>query len=315
MNKYDYFYDESDLGNYPPKPEVQNAPKGLVNISLNFVFYILIYLFLFQGDLKLLSAVLMVMFVHEFGHFFWMRKFNYKESRLFFIPFMNLFISSTSNEQITLKEKLFLLFSGPIPGIFFGIIMLYFGNKNSHESLIQLGWIFLVWNLINLIPLDTLDGGALAECLSNVNDYTIKLITTIVTTCLVVVYALLSKSFLTLIIPVFLLMRLRSLKHLHEIRYKLDNKGINWRTSFLLLNNKQYWMLRKEMSDEIEPNIFANSDSSITKEILNTFVNRQIKSVLLNGPYIDISKRGITLTIVFWLLAFIGPLFFIFLLI
>jgi Zn-dependent protease len=312
MNKYDNFYDESDIANYPPKPIAQEAPKGLISISLNFIFYLLIYLFLFQGDLRFLAAILMVMFIHEFGHFAWMRKLGYSERRLFFIPFMNFFLPQESEGQITLKEKLFLLFSGPIPGIVIGVIFLLYGNKIGNQEFIQLGWIFLVWNLLNLLPLDTLDGGIIAESLTNGNEYTIKLIATIITSCVIVIYSLASQSYLSLIIPVFLLLRIRSLKQMNELRWKLENKGIDWRINFIQLNNKQYWLIRKELSNNSENANISDSLPEMAGEIMNSLIHRQINSILLNGPYVDLSKKGIILAICFWLFAFIAPILLLF---
>ena len=313
MEQYKEFYDEGDLSSYPPKPKFEQSPKGMVSISLNFIFYILIYLFLFQGDLKLLAAILMVMFVHEFGHFVWMKKYNYVERNLFFIPFMNYFLPDSEGNQISLREKLILVFFGPFPGLLLGFTAIWLGDYKGNSDLSNLGWIFMVWNLMNLLPLDSLDGGVLSSVLFKSNEYLVKLITSIVITVFLLGYIWLSQSFITILIPVFLFLRLNALKKLYRLRYELESKGIDWQIHYDELNNKQYWMIRKEMGGAESQHQNMEMLNEISGNFMERMMSQQIKSVLQNPPYDDLSKRGKFLAISLWILLFAIPLTFLFL--
>src|SRR4051812_19503804 len=142
----EYFYDNSDAQMFPPKPKQAAKPRGMMTISLNFIFYLLIYFFIFNGDIKFLAALMLVMFIHEFGHFVLMKRYGYSDRRLFFIPFMNMFLNQEEENPVTLKQKLFILFLGPVPGIIMGFAALYFGTRNENQNLVVLAWIFLTWN-------------------------------------------------------------------------------------------------------------------------------------------------------------------------
>ena len=47
--------------------------------------------------MKFLVAVMLVMFIHEFGHFVLMKRYGYNDKRMFFIPFMNMFLGDANN--------------------------------------------------------------------------------------------------------------------------------------------------------------------------------------------------------------------------
>ncbi len=304
----EYFYDESDVSMFPPKPKPLEKPKGMITISLNFVFYILLFFLVFNGNIKLLAAVLMVIFIHEFGHFVMMKKYGYSDKKMFFIPFLNLFFTEEDSSQVTIREKLFILFAGPLPGIIIGFAALIYGSKVANEQLVGLAWIFLVWNLINLVPLDMLDGGVISETLYSRKNYFIQLVTTIVVIAVILLFVVLSKSYFTLIIPMFLILKMNGMKKLNEMRNKLEEKGLDLTLNFESLNNKQYWLIRKELLTINKLPGKTDIDDDYSESIYEGLIMQNMRAVLLNVPYNDVGSRGKLLFTFFWIILFVVPL-------
>lgn len=303
----DYFYDESDKLMFPAKPKVSGKPRGMMTISLNFVFYLLIYFFVFNGDLKFLAALLMVMFIHEFGHFVMMKRYGYSDKSLFFIPFMNLFFSENDENQITLKQKLFIIFLGPVPGIVMGLIALYFGERQRNEQMELLAWIFLIWNLINLFPIDSLDGGRVSENLFHRHNFIIQSIASIFVSLVIVFFVLASHQFILLVMPVFLGFRLHSMLKMKTLRKKLEEKGIDCALNYDELNNKQYWLLRKELLLITSKSGFNEATDEFVESVYEGLIMKNIKSVLLDCPYDDLGVKGKLIFSIVWAMLFFVP--------
>ncbi|MBC7865226.1 MAG: hypothetical protein IAF38_19785, partial [Bacteroidia bacterium] len=301
-----YFNDSSDAQMFPPKPKPEGRKGGMISISLNFIFYMLIYFFFFKSNVKFLVAILLVMFIHEFGHFVVMKRYGYSDKRLFFIPFMNMFLGQ-DDYQITLKQKLLILFFGPVPGIIMGMAALYFGHTKENSELVVLGCVFLSWNLINLFPLDSLDGGQLSESLFSKQNFMIQFVSTIVICVIITAFVVISRQVIFMIIPVFLGMRMQSLNKMRGLRKKLEAKGIDWKLNYQEMNNKQYWLMRKELLSMSSLPAPVDSGNEFTESIYESMIMQNIKSVLLNPPYNDLGKNGRIGILILWATLFIAP--------
>jgi stage IV sporulation protein FB len=302
------FYDSSDLQMFPPKPKPFAKPKGMVSISLNFIFYLLIYFFIFNGDIKFLAAVLLVMFIHEFGHFVLMKKYGHNDRKMFFIPFMGMFLGQ-EERQVTLRQKMLILFFGPLPGIIVGIAALIFGKQQANEQLSTLAWVFLTWNLINLIPLDAMDGGQISEYLFPAQNFIIQLVTSVLIALAVIVYVILTHQVIALVFPVFLALKLQAMYKMGGLRRKLEEKGIDWRLNYEELNNKQYWLVRKELLTLSPIPTLGEMANEFTESVYEGMIMQNIKFVLLNPPYDDLGKNGRVGFAVLWAALFFIPLF------
>jgi stage IV sporulation protein FB len=312
MNK-EYFYDESDKTMFPPKPKPMERQKGMITISLNFVFYILIFFLVFNGNVQLLAAVMMVMFIHEFGHFSVMKKYGYVDKRMFFIPLFNIFFRNDDESvQVSSKEKLLILFAGPVPGILIGFAALFYGDKVQNEQMVGLAWIFLVWNLINLIPLDMLDGGMISETLYPKKNFTIQLLATVLISAGILFYVFVSRNYFSMIIPLFLVFKLNGMKKLNELRNKLEQKGLDLHLNFDTLNNKQYWLIRKEL---LHINRLPGKevlDDDYSESVYEGLIMQNIKAVLLNPAEGMLSQSGRIIVTILWFLLLAIPMVLIF---
>ena len=113
-----------------------------------------------------LLAVLVILFVHELGHFAMMKIFGYRGLTIFFIPFFG--AAATGRKHLaSAREEFWVLMMGPLPGFVAGLAIL--GAGYFHEAIP--GWLLnaallsVIINGFNLLPLTFLDGGRIADLL------------------------------------------------------------------------------------------------------------------------------------------------------
>ena len=152
--------EEFDL--YPPKPVIEKV-KVESNWGLTFfsmVLFVGTFLFIFKDQLRFVLFLILVLFIHEMGHFLLMKWYKYDNVRMLFIPLMGAFVQG-NKEKYSQKESFFVISAGPFPGIWMGSILLILAAIYKEEWMLELSFLFLFLNVINLIPIDPLDGGQL----------------------------------------------------------------------------------------------------------------------------------------------------------
>jgi Zn-dependent protease len=138
---------------------------------LLFSLFVFFRLGLFKSTATDLLVIIIVLLLHELGHFVGMRLFGYKNVQMFFIPFFGAAVAGQSRNVPTYKKAIVALL-GPIPGIFLGLIfgLMYLTTKVPIH--LKFTTMFLIINAFNLLPLFPLDGGRfLHEILFSRNRY------------------------------------------------------------------------------------------------------------------------------------------------
>jgi len=139
-----------------------NTINNLIWFAVSlFLFY---KLGLFGNSAYNIWLIIVVVLIHEAGHYLSMRAFGYLDVKIFFIPLFGAPTSGIPTNQTALKNTIVSL-SGPMPGIIIGTILglIYFETKN--DLLLQPARMFLLINAFNLLPLFPLDGGRVFETL------------------------------------------------------------------------------------------------------------------------------------------------------
>jgi Zn-dependent protease len=108
--------------------------------------------------------ILLVLLIHELGHWSGMKIFKYKDTSIFFVPFFGA-LTVGKNEDATPMQKLTVFLLGPVPGIFIGMAALWISHAFFKPDLQVIGWMFLILNYINLLPITPLDGGHIVDLL------------------------------------------------------------------------------------------------------------------------------------------------------
>jgi len=213
--------------------------KNLFKINI-FTYFLLILSYL-SGYYKEISIILIILIVHEFGHFFLMKLFNIKVNKIIIYPYGGMI---KSNMLINTNSfKILLISLGGILSqiiLYMIFIILYKIEYISYNIFNIFNYSNISIIIFNLLPIYPLDGykilnSILEIFLSFKNSLIISLIINLLTLIIFIIYLYLYKIN-NYIIIIFLLTSF--IKYLNEIKYifnkfyieriiyKIDYKGL-----------------------------------------------------------------------------------------
>ncbi|CAG5076833.1 site-2 protease family protein [Parvicella tangerina] len=231
---------------FPPKPEIKdkNTSSILKTIGSLALF---VGLFALLGiSLNLIFLVVLVLFLHEMGHLIAMKSYGYQDVGMFFIPFLGAVVTGRK-EEMSQFQRLIIVLAGPIPGILIGagfLLGYHFGDL--HQMFLIYGLVFVALNVLNLIPVDPLDGGKLFELLFfSFSDFA-KVLFNGISSAVMILIGFLYQSYVIMIFGGFMLFRIQSHVKLMRLRKRLNHLEIPLNVSYAKLSDKDYWRLRKE---------------------------------------------------------------------
>lgn len=132
---------------------------------------------LFAGSLALFATVLLpllpprtvgllalVLLVHELGHLAAMRALGYRDTTVFFLPFFGAAVTGDGSRASAWQRAVVSL-AGPLPGLVAGGVLLLVLPTDPQRLAwaTELGWLLLLVNALNLLPIAPLDGGQLVN--------------------------------------------------------------------------------------------------------------------------------------------------------
>lgn len=115
-----------------------------------------------RGNPVKLAWLIVVLLIHESGHFVGMKLFGYRDVRMFFIPFFGAAVSGRSLHVPGYQAALVILL-GPLPGIVIGVVLGLVNLAVKSLTVGELSQLFIVLNGFNLLPFMPLDGGRLLQ--------------------------------------------------------------------------------------------------------------------------------------------------------
>lgn len=140
--------------------EKKSLKEELTDLFLSLLVFLMLGQAFYSGS-GILGLVL-VIFIHEAGHFLGMRAFGYREARIRFVPLLGAYTAGRESNPNTAQRALTILL-GPCPGILLGFTLWVASKMSGNDGLRQLATIFLFLNGFNLLPLIPLDGGRVVE--------------------------------------------------------------------------------------------------------------------------------------------------------
>ena len=135
------------------KPWYTNILILLLTLGLFFSIGMLTY-----GALSIVF-LLIVLGIHELGHYWAMKSLGYRNVTIFFIPLGGA-VMSGSGFTVSAGRKALISLAGPIPGIVIGVPVAIIAARTGSEFLHSLAVTFFILNAFNLLPFFPLDGGA-----------------------------------------------------------------------------------------------------------------------------------------------------------
>lgn len=305
-----------ELETYPPKYEKQERASNIwLRSFVSLAAYLILGYYIFPSY-KILLLITAIVLLHEFGHFFAMKFFRYKDLGIFFIPLLGAYVSG-SKRELSQKESAVILLAGPLPGILIGIAFYLLYKNNPDLSLAGLSFYtislsFILLNLINLLPVYPLDGGQLLNRVFLDEESWISKVFVFLSIGFLIWFALYGTSrpfYALLLFPLMMIVRMFGDAQLKSLEKKVHYSDIDMDKSYEELSDEDYWKIRNiiiaahpSFKDVAPAPPYEYSEKE--EKIMTT-----IQSLLHRHLIQDLSITAKILIILLWLGAFAAPWF------
>jgi Zn-dependent protease len=268
---------------YPQKPifEEKKESGNWIKTLLSMALFIGTFLLIFEEQLSFVLMLVLVLFVHELGHFLLMKLFKYENVKMLFVPLMGAFVQG-KKKQYSQFESLLVVGAGPFPGIILGVLFLFLFQINLDANYFLISILFFALNLINLLPLDPLDGGQLFKLLLRKNSDLFLLIFSFTSSMILILLGLYLENWYLTIFGFFM----RSDKP-----YQVLGASIAGPTSFFLTSNFLVWI---GGGGYHHPKTFAGLMNTYMDGIpfyQNSVISTVVFSCILFGTYYLLAKN------------------------
>lgn len=293
---------------FPSKPVVIEKNQNALTRSLISLFiYAVLFYFLFNQNITYIAAILLVIIVHEMGHFLFMKLFNYSNVKIFIVPLLGAFTSG-KKQQVSQWQLSLIILAGPVPGILIGSLLFWLNRDLNNENLTMLSQVFLAINLLNCLPFHPLDGGRLVETLFFKENYIIRLVFGIISIiAMLFIFLFLSSPFL-LIVPIFVGLELYNENKHQKIRDYLRQERINYFTDYANLPDKDYWLIRDCLVLSFPKKYAGVTAGKHDYTPFEPIIIQHINAVLQVNLKLDLSVFKRILILLFYIILFLAPI-------
>lgn len=299
---------------YPPKPflEKEEEKKGYIAVTVfSLLLFVLAFLLIMPTQKVFLSQLMIVLIVHELGHFLLMRLFHYKNVRMLFIPLMGAFVHGHKDE-LKQSESLLVILAGPIPGIIFGVLsfMLFFG---TNAYLRDLGFLSIIVNAINLIPILPLDGGRLVKIIWPGKAELFQLIVLLIASLGIIVVSFWFEEYLYALIGIFMGLQLRTLHRRYLIHKEVREHEVVYQSTYEALSDRSYHFLKKKVLEHTAAlRKMVNMDTGGIDVDMNLMIAEEVKNVLETPMKKNVPFWIRFFIVLLWLGSILVPVWIIF---
>jgi Zn-dependent protease len=295
---------------YPEKPDLKEVKvkKNTSRTFFSIVLFVLSLLLVFSDSLNFIIYLVIVLLIHELGHFSMMKLFKYENVRLLFVPLMGAFVQGKKDEYKQ-KQSILVIVAGPLPGIIIGSVLVYIGSIYQLFSLIEIGFLFLFLNMMNLLPLDPLDGGHILRILVNSSQELFQLIFSFISSLFLILIGLYLNEWVIVIFGFLMGLRVRAIQKNYQIHKELKTEKVNYTVSYKLLSNRDFSKI-KEVILSYSPSLRLYVDQ-LPEEETNPIIASQVNNVLVTPLLRDASLIFKLMTILVWIAALVLPVYLV----
>lgn len=297
---------------HPPKPISEKSENKISNLLFSILLFFFAGYWFFDGDLVFVLILILVIIIHELGHFLAMKYVGYENLKMVFIPLLGAVVKSDKPSP-SQRARTLVTIAGPFPGIIIGLVLYALGTQYSIDILIPASIVFLGLNLFNLIPLMPLDGGRLTQTLFFNSNDKIQRVFSILSIAGLLFIAWYLEDYIFLIIPALIAFSLKNSIKLQKLKQNLTNNGINCNRDYDELTDKEYWELRMAViaSYQSLQNLDAESYENSKQEQM---ANNIVRSIMIPISENDMKNSERAIYTFLWLAFLIVPVLILFLL-
>ncbi len=298
---------------YPPKPflEKEEEKKGYIAVTIfSLLLFILVFLLFFKEHKIFLSQLLIVLIIHELGHFLFMHLFSYRNIRMLFIPLMGAFVHG-KKEELKQSEVILVILAGPIPGIIGGIICFLLGIQYPEWVYLRdLGLLSLAINVFNLLPILPLDGGKLVRAIWPGKGEILQLIIVFLASISIVILGFLNGSYITIFFGIFLGIQLRSMHRRYLIHKEVRAEKVVYQISYDALSDRSYHFIKKKVLEHTAAlRKIMSMDNGQMEEDMNLMIAEEVKNVLETPMKLNVSVLWKSVVVLVWILSISMPIY------
>lgn len=289
---------------YPPKPvlEERAATNSLGATVFSLLLFVWAFFTFISDDLRFIAVILIVLTLHESGHFLAMKLFRYRNLKMIFLPLLGAYVHG-KKDLYSQKERAIVLLSGPLPGILAGAALFYWGMQHESFWVLYSGILFLLINTLNLMPIDPLDGGQLMQVLFISRQDLVKLLFSLVSSLGMIFIGLYFDNWILIGFGFLLGFRVRGNQRLYQMRSKLKEQDINYRINYQDLSDRDYFYI-KGIFVEHSPTVKKIMNTgAVDDEELDQLIASDICDVLEVPSKNDLSSVGKFVFASLWLLG------------
>jgi Zn-dependent protease len=111
------------------------------------------------------AGVVVLLFIHEMGHFIAARQCGLNVGAPTFIPFLGAWVE-LKDQPLDVRTEAYVAFAGPLVGTVGAVAFYLWGRWTDNTLLLAIAYAGLFINLFNLLPVSPLDGGRITAILS-----------------------------------------------------------------------------------------------------------------------------------------------------
>lgn len=296
---------------YPEKPAIKekknNKRDNLAMTIFTMALFVVSFLLVFADSLMLVLGLVGVLVIHELGHFALMKKFKYKNVRMLFVPLMGAFVQGIK-DKYSQWQSFMVVLAGPIPGVLVGLALFFVAQHQEQPVIMSLSILFLSLNVMNLLPLDPLDGGQLLKLLVRKNQDLFQLVFSLMSSLILIGVGWYLDSWLFMGFGFFMAFRVRQFQKNHYIRKELKDEDINIVSTYENLSNKEYAQIKAIIVDH-NSNLRKYLEDNAGEEDLEPFLATQVKNILIPPMKFDTSLLNRVGIVVLWLICVFFPIY------
>lgn len=295
---------------YPQKPVLsENKESGnWIKTLLSMALFIGTFLLVFEEQISFVLLLVLVLLIHELGHFLFMKLFRYENVKMLFVPLMGAFVQG-KKKKYSQVESLLVVGAGPFPGMILGVLFLYLSSVYHETNFFLLSILFLALNSINLLPLDPLDGGQLFKLLLRKNSDLFLLIFSFSSSMILIALGLYLENWYLTGFGFLMGFRVRNMQRNYIIRKCLREENINFTKDYNELTNQEYAQIREVILDNSKSlKKFKEMDEGDDADRL---VAQEVNSILITPMQMNAPWWLKFFVVLLWIASFIVPVFLI----